>query len=357
MKTISTYLLFLFFMFCANQIGAQDEETLAYQIAQLEDKKENVTFIEREALKAEVERITKRLENNEISKEQAQQEKEEAAKKRAKNIENKIAILQNTIELLQREGVVNLNTDTDNIEIAIGGVDNQGDVLFGIKYNSGKQKKVVYDRRTYGGLIVAAGLNNAIIEGQSLEDSPYKIGGSRFFELGWTWRTRVFKNSNTLRFHYGLSFQFNGLKLDNNQFLVNNGGQVELEEFEFELNKSKFRTDNLVFPLHFEFGPSKLRKTTDKIRYSYKNQFRIGIGGYAGLNIGTRQKLNYRIDGDKVKDKLKRDYNTSDIIYGLLAYVGFDGVQLYAKYDVNPIFRDALVEQRNISLGLRFDLD
>jgi len=37
--------------------------------------------------------------------------------------------------------------------------------------------------------------------------------------------------------------------------------------------------------------------------------------------------------------------------------VGFDGIQLYAKYDLNPIFKDALVEQRNVSLGLRFDLD
>lgn len=144
------------------------------------------------------------------SKEKAQELKKKAAEKRAKNIENKVAILENTIELLKRKGAVDLNTETGNIEIGFGSGDNDGDVLFGIKYNTGKQKKIVYDRRTYGDPIIAFGLNNAIVEGQSLNDSPYKIGGSRFFEIGWSWRTRVFKNSNALRLHYGASFQFMG---------------------------------------------------------------------------------------------------------------------------------------------------
>ena len=114
--------------------------------------------------------------------------------------------------------------------------------------------------------------------------------------------------------------------------------------------------DNLVFPVHFEFGPSRIRETENSIRYSLKNQFRIGLGGYGGFNLGTRQKLKYEANGDPIKEKLKRDYNTSDLIYGLSAYFGFDGILLYAKYDLNPIFKDAIVEQNNISLGLRFDL-
>ena len=113
----------------------------------------------------------------------------------------------------------------------------------------------------------------------------------------------------------------------------------------------------LLFPLHFEFGPSKLTQSEDKIRYDIHNQFRVGLGGYAGFNLGARQKLKYELDGENVKDKIKRDYNSSSFVYGLSAYAGFDSVQLYLKYDLNPIFQDAPVEQRNISLGLRFDLD
>jgi len=114
--------------------------------------------------------------------------------------------------------------------------------------------------------------------------------------------------------------------------------------------------DNLVFPVHFEFGPSKFKESENKVRYSLRNQFRVGLGGYGGFNLGTRQKLKYDRNGENVKDKLKREYNTTNFVYGLSAYAGFDGVLLYLKYDLNPIFKDAEIEQRNISLGLRFDL-
>ena len=114
--------------------------------------------------------------------------------------------------------------------------------------------------------------------------------------------------------------------------------------------------DNLVFPVHFEFGPSKVKKTEQSIRYSTYKKFKFGIGGYGGFNLGTRQKLKYEIDGDKVKDKIKRDYNTPNFIYGLSTYAGFGDTTIYLKYDLNPIFKDALVEQHNISLGLRFHL-
>ena len=159
-----------------------------------------------------------------------------------------------------------------------------------------------------------------------------------------------------MRLNYGFSFQFNGLKPDDNQYFVENGDQTELQEFEFNLEKSKLRIDNLVFPVHLEFGPSRVSRSEERIRYSLHRQFRIGIGGYGGFNLGTRQKLKYNQDGNSVKDKFKRSYNTSNLIYGLSAYVGVEGILLYAKYDLNPIFKDAEIEQRNISLGLRFDL-
>ncbi len=357
MRTITLYLVLLLISMLTQNLLAQDDETLKYKIEELEKKKEDVAVMEREALKKEVEIINESLHKKEISQEKAQELKKVAAEKHAKNIENKVAILQHTIELLKRKGAVDLNTETSSIEIAFGGDDNEGDVLFGVKYNSGNQKKPVYDKRTYGEPIIAFGLNNAIVEGQSLEDSPYKVGGSRFFEIGWAWRTRVFENTNFLRLHYGLSFQFNGLKPIDNQYFVVNNGQTELEEFGLDLKKSKLRMDNLVLPVHFEFGPSKFTKTEERIRYNIHDKFRLGLGGYAGVNLVSKQKLKYELDGNHVKDKLKRSYNTSNFVYGLSGYIGFDSMLLYVKYDLNPIFKNAAVEQRNISLGLRLDLN
>lgn len=358
MRKITYYVTLLFaLIFLQQGISQKDHEK---RIEILKEQKEKVVAQEKEALKVEVQAINKKMERGVLTADEAKTLKEEAAKKRALNIENRIAIIDNQIALMERNDgavfsdVVNDSIPEDQVRI---GIDIGGKPFEEFIFRGNRRDwDTKYDRRTYSDLVLAIGLNNALIDGQSLDESPYKIGGSRFFEIGWQWRTRIFRNSNFVRFNYGFSFQFNGLKPDDNQFFVQNGDQTELQEFDVELNKSKLRMDNLVFPVHFEFGPSKYRETEHTFRYSLDKQFRFGIGAYGGFNIGTRQKLKYNRDGERVKDKLKRDYNTSDLIYGLSAYAGVEGILLYIKYDLNPIFKDAPVEQNNISLGLRFDL-
>ncbi|HCW64072.1 MAG TPA: hypothetical protein DG752_05345, partial [Leeuwenhoekiella sp.] len=60
---------------------------------------------------------------------------------------------------------------------------------------------------------------------------------------------------------------------------------------------------------------------------------------------------------DDRKDKFKQNYNTNNFIYGLSGYIAFGDTALYVKYDLNPIFKNNPVEQRNFSVGLRFDMD
>lgn len=356
MKTVTFYLAALFICLVTQHVFGQED----YQkkIEKLKAEKERIIEQEKDALKFEVKDINSRLEDGTISESEAKILKEEVAKRRALNIENRIAIIDHKIVWLERnEGDVLTLVETDSLDSEHMNIGLLIDGKPAFVFNSKRWKKdIKYDRRTYSDFVLAVGLNNALIEGQSLDDTPYKIGGSRFFEMGWQWRTRVFKNSNWLRFNYGVSFQFNGLKPDGNQVFVQDGDQTVLEEFEYDLSKSKLRMDNLVFPVHLEVGPSRFRKSERTIRYSIRNQFRFGFGGYAGFNLGTRQKLKYTRDGEKVKDKLKRGYNTSNLIYGVSSYFGFDGMLLYIKYDLNPIFKDAAIEQNNISLGFRFDI-
>jgi len=355
MKTISTYLVLLLICFMANTIVAQDN--YKDKIETLKEQKGKIRLEEKEALKDEVEAINMRSDKGEITTDEANKLKDEAAQKRALNIENKLAIIDNEIALLERnKGEVldveeddNSWDDDDGVTIRIDGDEWE---ITDNKYGWSK-----YGRRTYSDLIVAFGLNNAIIEGQSLNDTPYKVGGSRFFEMGWVWRTRVFKKSNAVRFHYGFSFQFNGLKSkDNLYYVVNDQGETVQEEFPSNLNKSKLKLDNLVFPIHFEFGPSRTRISGNHVKYSLRHQFRIGLGGYGGFNMGTRQKLKYNENGSNQKLKIKGGLNSNPFIYGLSAYMGVDCFLLYVKYDLNPIFKSPSVEQRNISMGLRFDI-
>ncbi|MCC8360097.1 PorT family protein [Salinimicrobium sediminilitoris] len=338
MKNITFLMLLTLCSFVVNPAVAQ-EKTNSEKIEQLEKQKEQIIAEEKEALKLEVEAINRRAQAKEIDWEEAEKMKGEAARKHAMNIQNRVAIIDNQIALLTREeGAEEFEWEDEEEE--------DDDDHW---YNKSKYS------RTSTHLVLAVGFNNALTEDQSINDSDFKVGGSRFFELGIAWRTRVFEQSNFMRLRYGFSFQFNGLKPTDNRFFVEDGDLTMLEEYPLDLDKSKFRMDNLVFPVHFEFGPSKKVETPRSVWFSTHNKLKIGLGGYAGVNLGERQKLKYEEDGEKVKEKLKGDYNTNDFIYGLSGYLGWGDASIYVKYDLNPIFKDPNPEMRNISIGLRFD--
>ncbi|MDX1752385.1 MAG: hypothetical protein R3259_04315 [Salinimicrobium sediminis] len=338
MKKFTILMLLFFFSFAVVPAVAQ-EKTNREKIEKLEEQKQQIINEEKEALKKEVEAINRRAEAKEIDWEEAEKLKSEAAKKHALNIRNRVAIIDNQIALLSRE------EGAEDFEWEDEEADDDDDHW----YNKSRYS------RTSTHLVVAMGFNNALEEDQSINDSDFKVGGSRFFEIGIAWRTRVFEQSNFLRLRYGFSFQFNGLKPTENRYFVDEDDLTLLEEYPINLDKSKFRMDNLVFPVHFEFGPSKKVESSRSVWFSTHNKFKVGLGGYAGINLGERQKLKYEADGEKEKLKLKGDYNTNEFIYGLSGYVGFGGTSLYVKYDLNPIFKDPNPELHNISVGLRFD--
>lgn len=358
MNTITKTVVLLLLCLIVSNVNAQETEQDStktnspwqengYEIEKLVELKKTIENEEREFLKEEVENINKRLESGAITEEEAQKLKKEAAKKRALNIENRIAIIDNKIALLERNDA-GYSGESVQFGFSFG-------KFTGLKVDK-KYKSKVYDKRTTSDLVLAAGFNNAIGDGQDIGDE-YSFAGSGFIELGVAWKTRLFKESNAVRLKYGFSFQWNKLTPKNDRYFVQDGNVTTLESFPSELKESEFRITNLVFPLHFEFGPSKKLERKNYFRYTTENHFKVGIGGYAGFNIGTQQKLKYEEDGDRVKQKIRRNYNATPFVYGLSAYVGYGGLGIYAKYDLSPVFKDQTFDQHNLSLGLRFDLD
>lgn len=330
------------------------QSTNALKIETLINLKSKIESEEREFLKTEITAINKRLDNKEITAAEAEDLKKEAAKIRALNIENRLAIIDNKIALLERNN--NIESTDDGYTFRIGGDENTGESFIYLGEKS-KDKPRKYDLRTSTDFVFAFGFNNALIDGENLEDSPYKLGGSGFIELGYAWKTRIFDNTNFWRLKYGFSLQWNKLKIKNNNYLVNTNGDISLQEYPIDADKIKFRTTNLVFPMHLEFGPSKKIDKEDYFRYSTHKKLKIGLGGYAGLNLGNMQKIKYKEDGEREKEKQRDQFEVSELIYGLSGYVALGDVALYVKYDLNPIFKNQVVDQNNISVGLRFDMD
>ena len=323
----------------------------------LKRQKESVEAEEKAVLKHELEKINKALEQGTITAEEAQTRKELAARNAALNIDNKTAILENQRALAERDQNYNIKPDRGGyIALGLGNAyDDQGSMLLGVEYEA--PAKVIFDKRTYGDIVVASGISNAFTERSSLKDSPYKWWKSGYTELGYTLRTRLAKESNFFRLAYGLSFQINTLSVGGNQYFTEQpGGQTILEDFAYDLKRQDFRITNLVVPVYLEFGPSTRTDYADKFRYSTLSSIKAGIGGYAGMRIGSMQELTYKVDGSRHRDRLYRDYNASNFVYGLGAYVGYGPLSLYFKYDLNPIFKNAASKQNLFSVALRFDL-
>ena len=326
------------------------------QVEVLKERREQVIEDWKQVLKSRIESLNKFKNEDTYSLDEIEQRKKEAAEEVALNIENELAIIDNQIELVKRTGHINPSKG-NNIEIGLGSMDQDGNRVIGIAVNRNKPSTMNYDRRTYGETVFAMGLNNAISDNADIGDD-FSIGKSTFVELGYAWKTRVFENSGALQFKYGLSLQSNFLSIKDNRTLESVDGENTFQEFPFDLKKAKLRITNLVVPLHFEFGGWKKEQKEDYVRYRTGGKFRMGIGGYAGVRLGTQQKLKYKENGDRVKTKSRQDYDGDNLVYGLSSYIRVTGdLSLYAKYDLSSAFKTVeLGEVNNISLGLRLDL-
>lgn len=332
------------------------EKTFEERAKEIGNQIEMITTEEKNALKKEVDAIDKQVVDGKITKEKAEELKLQIAKERAANIESKVAVEEEKLNQLIQDkvdGKVKYAADSSSVRIG---------KRFVIKIENDtvdRKPRPYKERRTTSQFVFALGLNNLVTEGENLENSDYRVWGSHFYEWGLTYNTRLLKNANLLHAKYGLSLMYNNLRPTDNRLFVKNGNQTELQTATVDLTESRLRNVQLVMPVHleFDFTPKKTSKDETKTYFRTHESLRIGLGGYGGFNIKTKQITKYKLDGDKVKDKQKGDFNTSDFVYGLSAYIGYKETSLYIKYDMNPLFKDNAIDQNNVSLGLRFDLN
>lgn len=322
----------------------------------LEQEKQNILETEKFELKKQLAEIDDRLAKGELTLEKATALKQEAAKKSAQNIDNKTAIIDNQIQLANRDVVYDFRPNVGGyINLGFGNViDDKGSFLLGIDYKA-PDKKPKYDKRTYSDVVVKFGFANAIGDGRTIGDS-YKFWGSGYGEIGVALKTRLFREKNTFRLSYGLSYQYSMYGAGKDRYFVNDNGKTVLMEFPHELKNSFLRVENLIVPVHLEFGPSVKKEYKDYFRYDTSMSFKAGIGGYAGINTGAMQRLQYEIDGKRVVDKNRSDYNVNKFVYGLDGYIGIGALSIFGRYELNPLFENSTYKEHAISFGIRLDM-
>lgn len=336
------------------------QETFENRAKKISENIKNISKEEKDALKLEVEKIDEMLEKGEISAEEAEAEKLKAAEVRAANIEARVAEEEAKLTTLIKDridGKVADNTESDSVYIGANKLKISWE-------KSTKEEKAKCEpkgeRRTTSQFVLAFGLNTHISDGNlnSVDENGLRVWGSRFFEWGVSWNTRILKDHNLLHAKYGFSFMYNNVRTVNNLYYAKDGNQTYLQEFEKDLKSARFRNVQLVFPVHleFDFTPKKVNDNGKTVFRTHES-FRLGIGGFGGFNIRTEQILKYNEDDLRVKVRQRGDFNTPTFVYGLSAYVGHGETTFYVKYNLNPLFKDNPVEQNNLSLGVRWDFN
>lgn len=324
----------------------QAQETFESRAKTIAFKIEQITKEEKSALKFEVEAVNQQLEKGLISAKEADEQKMQLAEVRAKNIETRVNLAQDDLRALVQEKVDGKISERDSSRTFV--------IHWNNKFHP--KKKFVGERRTTSQFVFATGLNNLATDGE-IENSDFRFLGSHFYEWGFTSNTRIAKNNNLLHFKYGFSVMYNNLRPTNDRVFVVSGNQTNLQASAINIDDSRFRNVYLVAPVHFEFDFSEKKISGDKSYFQSHKSVRIGFGGYAGINLKSKQFIKYDNDDLKTNVKTKGDFNTSNFIYGLSTYIGYKETSLYFKYDLNPLFKDNAIKQNNVSLGIRFDFN
>lgn len=348
MKTITFYVVALLCL-CATKLCAQ---TFSQRANAIGDRIEQVTKEQKDSLKTEVEAVNVQLEKNEISGAEADAKKQELAQMRAAKIEALVAAEEQKLSELVKDKVDGNIEETKGLKRFTIMYDANGRAV----KDSTNTKQHVY-KRTTSQFVFAIGVNRLMNDGEA-DTENYKWR-SDFYEWGVSWNTRLAKSNNLLHLKYGLSLQYNNLRPANNQiFVTTEDNQTLLANSGRDIDVARLRYVNLVVPMHLEFDFTKKRTVNDKVTFPSHKSVRVGLGGYAGLNVKEKQILKFRNEnGNDVKQKTKGDYNVNDFVYGISAYVGYGEFSLYAKYDLQPVFANNEIDQNNLSLGIRFDLN
>lgn len=344
MKNFIIYLSILILVSTAKMFGQETFEERAKVIA---SRIEKITKEEKALLKLQVEDVNKDLEKGIINREQADEKKLKLAEASASKIETRVAQEEQNLTQLVKEKVEGRIAYLDTAKTKKS---------FSLAYRYKNDTIKHSEKRTTSQFVFATGVNN-LVTNNALAHSDYRYWGSHFYEIGLSYNTRILKNHNLLHFKYGMSVQYNNLRPTDNRYFVENGDQTYLETASIKLDDSRLRNVNLVVPLYLELDFSGNKNHNDKPFFQTHKSVRLGLGGFAGFNVKTKQIVKYEENGHDYTQKEKGNFNANDFVYGVGAYLGYKQTSLYVKYDLNPLFKNNVVDQNNISLGVRFDLN
>lgn len=204
---------------------------------------------------------------------------------------------------------------------------------------------------------LAFGVGNVATDG-AFANSEFGYMRSNYFEWGVAARTPFSKTNNKWGIRYGLGFKYNGLATTQNRQFAFSGHETVTVTSPVSLRKNYayLRNTYVTIPISLDFTTTSKVYNEANRRFTTKEGYNFGIGGYVGYNINSKQHLRAEVGDNKIYTQQKHDWNVNDFQYGLTAYAGKDHFKLVLKYDLSPVFTNNLVDQNYWSIGLQLGL-
>lgn len=342
-----------------NDPGASEIiNTYKYPSKEVFEAIKKIILEEKIALKKKIESIEMNVTSKKISKNQAEKLKTDVANNSAKNIENRIALEELKLKKILQEytdhQIVKISVDSVNVETKYGNSKRVSKYKMTTERFNRHENFIRENnkKRFFEQGVIAFGLNNVIVDGKLSSD--FKTWSSRFYEFGYTFKSRLSKDLSPFYLKYGASLLINNLQTNKDQYFVKNGDKTNLAVFSNNLESARLKNIQLIFPVHFEVDFSKPDMVNGLKSSRTERFFRFGLGGYGGFRLHSRQILKYRENGVSIKNKATDNFNLNNFTYGVSGYFGYRSISLYGKYDINTLFKNN--DGRTVSLGLRLEI-
>jgi hypothetical protein len=140
------------------------------------------------------------------------------------------------------------------------------------------------------------------------------------------------RNRNTIGLVTGLGINFKSYRLDRNTTIERNEDNVVVPKYLYfdDNQKSKLSITSLSVPLLAEFQIP--------INH-YNNRLYISTGMYFEYRLGSNTKIKYKKE-HKEKLKVPDHYSMHDFKYGLMFRAGYRWINVFATYEITPLFKD-----------------
>ncbi len=164
--------------------------------------------------------------------------------------------------------------------------------------------------------------------------------GSRFVALSWQQQIPLSVTGPTkLRLVTGPEIAWNNFMFEKRNTLIERNNQLNIEQADVDLHKSKLVTTQLNLPV--------------MLNMAFRSGFTFSVGAYAGIRLDSYTKVKPE-GGSTVRTH--GSYNLNPVRWGLTTEIGFRGqAKLFGRYEPNSPFRAGQGPDASVwAVGVKF---